>query len=112
MSRNLKKDYLMKLIKTETKNGYKFDLANYLHNPSRDHEYPAFRKVLAEDDSTLTVREVLYFKRYDGTGTYEAHTMTFAKAEDCNGWNIAKNVVREVLAAGNRFNLNTLISFC
>ena len=112
MARNLKKDYLMKLIKTETPNGYKFDFANYVHNPSYEHEYPSFRKVLTEDETSETVREVLYMKHYDGTGTYEAKTMTFDKAEAVGGWNIAKNVVTEVLGDGNRFSLKTLISYC
>lgn len=112
MARNLKKDYIVKLLKTETPNGYKFDIANYLHNPSYDHEYPSFRKVLAEDDETMTVREVMYFKHWNGTGEYLSKVLTFVKAEACGDWNIAKKVATEVLEESNRFNLKTLISYC
>ena len=112
MARNLKKEYIMKLIKTEAPNGYKFDLANYLHNPSYDHEYPSFRKTIAEDEKTVTINEIRYFKHYDGTGNYESVTSTFEKAGEVGGWNIARNVKTEVLGTGNRFNLNTLLSFC
>lgn len=112
MARNLKKDYLMKLINTNTPNNYSFDLANYIHNPDMDYDYPAFSKVMYEDEETITIRGVYYCKYFDGTGEYIAKTMDYCKAEAVGGWNVAKNVKREVLGAGNRFNLNTLISYC
>ena len=112
MARNFKKEYLLKLIKTVTPNGYKFDLANYLHNPSYDYEYPSFTKTIYEDESTKIIRDVLYFKCYDGTGYYEAKTKTFNKAEACGDWNIARNVKTERLEDSNRFNLKTLVSYC
>jgi len=112
MARNLKMDYLKKLMGTTTPNGYEFDLANYVHNPSYDHEYPSFRKTLFEDDEALTVREVFYLKHYNGTGEYVAKTMDYKKSEACGGWNVAKNVRTEYLGEGNRFSLKTLVSYC
>ena len=112
MARNLKKDYILKLIKTDTQNGYKFDLANYLYNPSYDYEYPSFTKVISEDEETKTVRDVLYFKHYDGTGEYLSKIKTFRKADEEGGWAIATKVSSEILEVSNRFNLKTLISYC
>ena len=37
MSRNVKPEYLRKLLAID-RNGYKFDLANYLHNPEFGYE--------------------------------------------------------------------------
>ena len=34
MARNLKPEYINKIRKLEVPNGYKFDIANYLYNPS------------------------------------------------------------------------------
>ena len=110
MARNLKRDYIKKLINTVTPNGYKFDLANYLYNPSYDHDYPTFRKTIAEDETTTTYEEVGYFKFYDGTGEYERRTYTMPKED--GDWHVAKSFKKEVLASANRFNLNTLISYC
>lgn len=111
MARNTKKEYLLKLLKME-KNGYKFDIANYLHNPSYDHDYPSFRKTIAEDDETMTVNEIMYFKHWNGEGEYTSVTSTYTKAEAVGSWNIAHKVERKVLGTGNRFNLNTLLSYC
>ena len=111
MARNTKKEYLLKLLKTE-KNGYKFDIANYLKNPSYDHDYPSFRKVIEEDDEKIVVNDIMYHKHYNGEGDYVSVTNTYYKAESVGGWNIARNVERKILGTGNRFNLNTLLSYC
>ena len=109
MKRNFKKDYLKKLIDTTTANGYKFDLVNYLHNPAFGYDYPRFTKVLSEDEETTTCRDVAYHKHYNGTGEYVAVTYKVPKGD---GWHVLHEMKEEVLMEGNRFNLNTLISFC
>lgn len=109
MARNLKPDYVRKLIKTEVPNGYKFDLANYLHNPSYDYDYPSFIRVVSEDEGSETIRRVKYFKHYDGRGEYIEEIYTRPKKE---GWHIAKNMQGKVLESSNRFNIKKLISYC
>ena len=42
MSRNLKPEYINKIRAIEAPNGYKFDIANYLYNPSFDKSYVNF----------------------------------------------------------------------
>ena len=76
MAKNLKPDYIKKMLKMEAPNGYKFDVANYLYNPAYGNEYPAFHKVIAETETTQTIRRVYYIKHYDGTGEYKAETFT------------------------------------
>ena len=109
MKRNFKKDYLKKLINTTTPNGYKFDLANYLHNPAYGYDYPRFSKTLEEGDEFDVRRDVLYFKHYDGTGEYIAETYKVPKGE---GWHVLTEMKEEILEESNRFNLTKLISFC
>ena len=109
MKRNFNRDYLKKLSNTITPNGYKFDLMNYLHNPAYGYDYPRFTKILEEGEEFDTRRDVLYFKYHDGTGEYIAETYKVPKGE---GWHIMHETKKEVLAEGNRFNLNTLISLC
>lgn len=110
MSRNLKPAYIKKLIHTEAPNGYKFDVANYLYNPSYGYDYPAFKKKIAEDEETETYRRIYYFKYYNGTGEYLAETYSMKK----NGgeWQVVKGRTEEKLEQANRFNLNKLLSFC
>lgn len=110
MSRNTNREYLLKLLKTETPNGYRFDIANYLHNPAYGYEYPRFRKKIAETAETVTYRDVLYFKHYDGSGEYQA--VTYEAPNDNEGWHIVKELDKEVLSTSNRFNLKTLLSYC
>lgn len=110
MARNLRPEYIRKLIKMELPNGYKFDLANYLHNPSYSYEYPSFCKTISEDEETITQRRVYYFKHYDGTGEYMEQVATFGKTRE-NHWLIASKSRETVLENGNRFNLKRLIAF-
>lgn len=110
MSRNMKPDYLKKLLHTETPNGYKFDIANYLHNPSYDCEYPAFHKTVSEDETTRTICRVYYFKYYNGTGEYIREVFSVPTSK--GGWAVTRSVSKEILETSNRFNLNKLISFC
>ena len=65
-----------------------------------------------EDETTKIIRDVIYFKCYNGTGYYKAETKTFNKAEACGDWNIARDVKTEKLADADRFSLKTLISYC
>lgn len=76
MSRNLKPEYINKIRAIKAPNGYKFDIANYLYNPSYDNEYPAFVKMISETEDTQTFRRVYYFKYSNGTGEYIAETYT------------------------------------
>ena len=110
MSRNLKVAYIRKLAETEAPNGYKFDIENYIYNPSYSYDYPSFKTIIAEDETTETIRRVYYFKHYDGTGEYLAETYKLMK----NGgkWQVAKETHTETLENSNRFNLNKLLSFC
>lgn len=110
MARNFKREYLKKLIETKTPNGYKFDLLNYLHNPSYEHDYPTFRKVIAEDETSTTFEQIGYFKFYNGTGEYQRKVYTAPKED--GDWHIVKTVSEEVIASADRFNLKTLISYC
>ena len=109
MSRNLKPDYIRKLIKLEVPKGYKFDVANYLHNPVWTHDYPSFIKTVEEDAETYTIRSVEYHKGYDGRGEYVEEFYTFSKSET-NSWQVANRHKSVVLENSNRFNLNRMLA--
>ena len=110
MARNLKKDYIKKILSMEAPNGYKFDIANYLYNPAYGNDYPAFQKVIAETEDTETIRRVYYMKHYDGTGEYIAET--FTQKKDGDAWQIVKGRTEEILEAANRYNVKKLLTFC
>lgn len=109
MARNRKPEYIKKLINTQAPNGYEFDLANYLYNPSYDNDYPSFIKVLSEDENSQTVSRIYYFKYWDGSGEYKQEVYSRPKTE---GWAVVKNRTEKVLEASSRFNLNKLLTFC
>ena len=111
MARNRKPEYMKKLLKATTPNGYRFDIANYLHNPSLDHEYPSFIKQIAEDEEKTTFRSVHYFKCWNGSGYYVEQVFDRMKA-DKDAWVIVKNLRETKLEDSNRFNLTKLLSFC
>lgn len=108
MSRNLKKDYLKKLLGIETRNGYKIDIVNYIYNPSLDNDYPGLVKVIEETDTEITKQRVTFFKGYGGTGIYQLETYTIPKNGDT--WNICSQVKTKDIETSNRFNLNRLIA--
>lgn len=108
MAKNVKPEYLKKLLAID-KNGYKFDIANYLYNPAYGYEYPRFKKKIAEDELTETYRCFYYFKYYGGTGAYMVEEFTVSKG---NGWKICQNQHETTLEESNRFNLNKLLEFC
>lgn len=110
MAKNLKPDYIKKMLKMEAPNGYKFDVANYLYNPAYGNEYPAFHKVIAETETTQTIRRVYYIKHYDGIGEYKAET--FTRKKDGDAWQIVKGRTEEILEAANRYNVKKLLMFC
>lgn len=110
MARNLKKDYIKKILSMEAPNGYKFDIANYLYNPAYGNDYPAFFKVIAATEDTETIRRVYYMKHYDGTGEYIAET--FTRKKDGDAWQIVKGRTEEILEAANRYNVKKLLMFC
>lgn len=112
MSRNRKPEYIKRVLKTPAPNGYKFDISNYLYNPSCDYDYPSFVKIIAETSEMVTYRRVYYFKHYNGTGEYWEEIYSMKK----NGgeWQVIENRNRQkkVLESANRFNLKKLLSFC
>lgn len=110
MSRNLKPDYIRKLRNTEAPNGYHFDIANYLYNPSYDYDYPSFQKKICETEITETFRRVYYFKYYNGSGEYKAEV--YKRQKNGDKWQIINERAEETLETSNRFNLNKLLSFC
>ena len=110
MSRNLKPEYINKLRKIQAPNGYKFDLANYIYNPSYDYDYPSFIKKISETETTETYRRVSYFKHYDGSGEY--YEEIYTRVKNGEDWQIARNRTENVLEAANRFNIKKLLTFC
>lgn len=110
MSRNLKPEYINKIRRLEAPNGYKFDIANYLYNPAFGNDYPAFFKVIAETETTQTIRRVYYMKHYNGTGEYIAETFTRQKSG--TEWQVVKGRTEEVLEAASRYNVKKLLTFC
>ena len=109
MSRNLKPEYIRKLLKLEVPKGYKFDAANYLKNPVWTHDYPSFIKIVEENSDTYTIRSVEYHKHYDGSGEYVEAFNSFKRGND-NAWQVAKKHTENVLESANRFNLNRLLA--
>lgn len=112
MSRNLKRDNIRKLAAIETKNGYKVDVANYIYNPSHDHDYPGLYKTIENTEEINRIHVVYYFKYYDGTGEYLEKTYSYKKAGELEGrptWNLCNIEHEKVLETSNRFNLNKLI---
>lgn len=111
MARNRSVANIKRLLRAVAPNGYKFDLANYLCNPSHEHDYPSFIKKISEDETTETFRSVHYIKLYNGTGEYVE--MTFSRnRSDGDGWAICKNLREKTIGSSNRFSLNTLLSYC
>lgn len=109
--RNLKREYIKKILAIKAPNGYKFDLVNYVGNPAYDYDYPSFYKVISETETEITKRRVYYMKYYNGGGEYCAETYTLDKSGE-NEWRIARNVKTETLEEANRFNINKLLTFC
>ncbi len=110
MARNRKPEYIKKLVNTAAPNGYKFDLANYLYNPSFDYEYPSFTKKITEDGDTESYRRIYFFKYYDGTGEYIAKECSRKKNGET--WQVVKTERSNVLEKSNRFSLKKLLSLC
>ncbi len=110
MARNLKRDYIKKILSLEAPNGYMFDIENYLYNPAFGNDYPAFHKVIAETDTTVTIRRVYYMKHYNGTGEYIAET--FTRQKDGEAWQVVKNRQEVVLETASRYNVKKLMTFC
>lgn len=110
MSRNLKPDYINKIRKIQAPNGYRFDIANYVKNPSHDYEYPSFVKTIGESDEKALIKRIFYFKHYDGSGEYRSEVYTIKKNGET--WQIASDREEKVLEHSNRFNINRLLNFC
>lgn len=110
MARNLKPEYIKKIRAIEAPNGYKFDIANYLYNPSYDYEYPSFLKMINESETTQTFRRVYYFKYWDGTGEYKAEV--YIREKNGEDWQVINNCTETVLEQSNRFNIKKLLTYC
>lgn len=104
MTRNKKPEYIRKLFKIETSNGFKVDVANYLYNPSYDNDYP---NLIKTENNILTV--VRYFKFYGGGGQYEKQVFEIPEGSAENTWRILKPISNEVIEESNRFSMNRLI---
>ena len=102
--RNRKPEYIKKLAKIETSNGFKVDLANYLYNPSYNHDYPNLIK--RENGTIINVR---YFKFYDGGAEYEINIYEAEKKSDDNVWTILKELSHKNIETTGRFSINNLI---
>lgn len=111
MARNTKREYIIKLRGIE-KNGYTFDIANYLYNPSYGYDYPSFQKKISETETTETYSRIYYFKHYDGTGEYKEEIYT--RQRNGEKWQIISNSDRteKILGESKRFNLNQLLQYC
>lgn len=110
MARNLKRDYLKKLLSIETKNGYTVDIDNYIYNPSFNNEYPNLSKKISETEKTETIRYYRYFKHYDGMGKYEFEDIVFDKEKNDTGWRTSTNSKRTIIMDGvKRFSMKKLI---
>lgn len=108
MTKNLKKDYIKKLIGITTKNGYKIDISNYIYNPSYDNQYPSLIKTVSEDEHEKVISRVYYFKYYNGNGEYITETYNLPKGDN-NTWVFIRKKKENVIESSNRFNLNHLI---
>jgi len=108
MARNLKPANLKKLSQIQTTNGFKIDLANYMYNPSYNHEYPNLIKLTSETTTERFYTTVKYFKRYNGTGYYSMETYSH-KIDDSNSWSIANSIKETELEESNRFSMKHLI---
>lgn len=111
MARNRKPEYIKKLLGVNAPNGYKFDAANYLYNPNYEHEYPSFKKVIAEDDEKVTYRSIHFVRHHSGSGSYEAQVFSVPKKER-GGWSVIHDVVTTHLEDAPRFSLAKMLSFC
>lgn len=107
MSRNLKVDYINKIRAVEVPHGYKFDIVNYLYNPSVEYNYPSFVKKIAESEELETFRNFFYIKFWDGTGAYRVEEYT--RKKDGDKWQVVQNRTEKTIKEANRFNLKTLL---
>lgn len=110
MARNRTAAYINKIRAIEAPNGYKFDIANYLYNPSYDNEYPAFIKMINETETTQTFRRVYYFKYDNGTGEYMEEV--FSRKKNGEAWQVVNGRAEKVLEKSNRYNIKKLLTFC
>jgi len=108
MARNLKRENLKKLQAIKTTNGFKIDLANYMYNPSFNHEYPNLIKLTSQTETEKFYTNVSYFKHYNGTGEYIMETYSH-KIDPTNSWSIANNSKQTEIESSNRFSLKHLI---
>jgi len=108
MARNLKPANLKKLSQIKTTNGFRIDLANYMYNPSYDHEYPNLIKLTHQTETERFYTTVKYFKRHNGTGYYSTEIYSH-KIDDSNSWSIANSLKEIELEESNRFSMKRLI---
>ena len=108
MARNLKKENLKKLSQIKTSNGFKIDLANYMYNPSYNHEYPNLIKLTHQTETEKFYTSVKYFKHHNGAGEYIMETYSHV-IDLSNSWSIAKNMKEIELESNNRFSMKHLI---
>jgi len=108
MARNLKPANLKKLSQIKTSNSFKIDLANYMYNPSYDHEYPNLIQCTHETSTERFYTSIKYFKRHNGTGYYSTETYSH-KIDPSNSWSIANSLKETELEESNRFSMKRLL---
>lgn len=104
MSRNLKKEYLNKLIKINV-NGYKVDMENFIYNPSLTYEYPHLIKIISETETEYHYKSIGYMKYYDGSGEYLIREYNVPKGD---GWHVTTNNTKRSIEKSKRFSLKRL----
>ena len=112
----IKIEQAKKYAKIEAPNGYKFDVSNFLYNPSFGNEYPAFYKAIQEDGDRVKYRRVYYFKHYDKTASICVET--FYRVKNGDQWQIVNRngayteETVECIPDGVRFNPKMLFKYC
>lgn len=104
MSRNLKREYLSKLVKINV-NGYRVDIENFIYNPALTYEYPHLIKVISETETEYHYKSIEYMKYYDGTGEYLIREYNIPKTD---GWHITTNNSKRSVEEAKRFSLKRL----
>ena len=113
---NSKIEKAEKYCKIKAPNGYIFDIANYLYNPSHGNEYPSFIKTIADTDEKTTYKKVYFFRYYDGSaGVY---VETYSPLKNGEMWQVINRnpdyseKIVERLPKGTRFNVKLLFKYC
>lgn len=113
---NVKLEKARKYAQLNVPNGYKFDASRYLYGFAHGDEYPAFVKVIAEDEEKMRIARVYFFKYYNGSAAIFREEFNWMKnGERCqiiNNNGDYKDEKVEEFPQGVRFNVNLLFKYC